>query len=491
MDRIDDFLKGKIISPYEAAHYIKSNMTLGFSGFTLSGEPKVIPKAIAELGEAKNLTIITGASVGEDLDGALARANMIARRYPYQTNTSIRQAINEGKVQYVDMHLSHLETYISSQTGPTIDYAIIECAKVSRKGIVPTTSMGVTATLVKAAKNIILEVNTSIPVKIEGIHDIFDVSAAPCTPIIPITDPLQHIGLSYIPCEMEKIKGIVITDKEGTYPKFTAPDETSSIIAQHIVNFLKQEIAEGRQPENLLPLQSGVGSVANAVLNGLCNSGIENMTMYTETFQDSAYELLKQGKLKGVSTTAFCLSKENLSELLNDIESYKDRIVLRSQNISNHPEVIRRLGVISMNTPIEFDIYGNVNSSHILGSSIMNGIGGSGDFTRNAGISIFATSSVAKGGLISCVVPMVSHCDHTEHDVQVLVTEQGLADLRWKSPQERAELIIEKCAHPDYRPMLREYYKEALQLSKGKHIPHNLSKAFSWHCKYLSEHSMK
>ncbi len=119
----------------------------------------------------------------------------------------------------------------------------------------------------------------------------------------------------------------------------------------------------------------------------------------------------------------------------------------------------------------------------------MNGIGGSGDFARNAGLSIFATASTAKGGLISCVVPMCSHIDHTEHDVQVLVTEQGVADLRWKAPRERAELIIENCAHPDYKPMLREYFRDALAL--GGHTPHDLTKALSWHQRFIETGSMK
>src|SRR4029078_11583721 len=106
----------------------------------------------------------------------------------------------------------------------------------------------------------------------------------------------------------------------------------------------------------------------------------------------------------------------------------------RPQEISNHPEVIRRLGCLAMNGMIQADIYGNVNSTHMMGSSIQTGIGGSGDFARNAYISMFVTPSTAKGGLISCIVPMVSHVDHTEHDVHVIVTEQGLADLRGLPP---------------------------------------------------------
>ena len=167
------------------------------------------------------------------------------------------------------------------------------------------------------------------------------------------------------------------------------------------------------------------------------------------------------------------------------------RIVLRPQEISNHPELIRRLGIIAMNAMIECDIYGNVNSTHVMGSSIMNGIGGSGDFARNAYLSIFMTPSVAKGGKISCIVPMASHVDNTEHDVQVIVTEQGLADLRGLSPKARAALIIERCAHPDYQPLLRDYVERARRGAPGQHTPHLLGEALSWHQRYLQQGSMQ
>src|ERR1700687_3482214 len=209
-------------------------------------------------------------------------------------------------------------------------------------------------------------------------------------------------------------------------------------------------------PENLLPLQSGVGNIANAVLFGLEEGKFEGLTSYTEVIQDGMIRLLKSGKLTSASATAFSLSPDMLDEVNADMASYRERIVLRPQEISNNPGIIRRLGVIAMNGMIEADIYGNVNSTHIMGTKIQNGIGGSGDFARNAYISFFLTPSVAKKGAISCIVPMVSHVDHTEHDVHVIVTEQGLADLRGLSPRQRARQIIENCAHPTYRPALRE-----------------------------------
>jgi succinyl-CoA:acetate CoA-transferase len=201
--------------------------------------------------------------------------------------------------------------------------------------------------------------------------------------------------------------------------------------------------------------------------------------------QDGLINLLKSGKMVSASATAFSLSPEGVATIMPNIGEYRDRIVLRSQEISNHPGIIRRLGVIAMNGMIEADIYGNVNSTHIMGSSIMNGIGGSGDFARNGFMSIFMAPSTAQKGTISTIVPMASHVDHTEHDVSVVVTEQGLADLRGLSPRQRAKLIIETCSHPDYRPALLDYFNRAEKLSYGKHTPHLLTESLSWHSRYL------
>ena len=128
-------------------------------------------------------------------------------------------------------------------------------------------------------------------------------------------------------------------------------------------------------------------------------------------------------------------------------------------------------------TAIECDIYGNENSSHICGSKLMNGIGGSCDYERNGYISVFTTPSIAKGGRISAIVPMCTHVDSTEHDVDVIVTEQGVADLRGKGPRRRAEEIINHCAHPDYRPLLREY----LRIADKGHEPQSMTAAFAMH----------
>ena len=488
MERLPESLKSKIITAEEAASMIKPDMVLGFSGFGQVGDPHIIPAEIAKQGTATNLTVLTGASVGPHLDGDMTDAGLIARRFPYQTNKSCRAAINADKMAYADQHLSVTPKMLRTGCGPKIDYAIIECCAVTEEGLYPAATVGISDACVACADKVLIELNTTLPIELVGMHDIY--TAAGTMQPIPITGPMDRVGTPYIPCDPDKIAGIVVTDDPEFFPTFREADEDSKKIAANIVEFLKGEIAAGRQPENLFPIQSGVGNVANAVLSGLETSGLTGLTMYTEVLQDSALNLVKKGIIAGGSCTSVSLSKDGMAELIENIDYYNKRIVIRPQEISNNPEVARRLQLVSMNTPIEVDIYGNVNSTHVMGTKIMNGIGGSGDFSRNSGLVIFATGSLAKGGAISCVVPMCSHIDHTEHEVQVIVTEQGVADLRWKSPRERAACIIENCAHPDYKDMLWDYFNRACA-EVGGQTPHILSEALSWHDRFNKTGTMK
>ena len=342
------------------------------------------------------------------------------------------------------------------------------------------------------ADRIIVELNCRHPKEIRGMHDIYEPADPPLRREIPIYTPSDRIGNDCVKVDPAKIVGVVRTDEPNEGGKFSPLDDVTMAIGKNVADFLVSEIKAGRLPKEFVPLQSGVGNVANAVLGCMgANESIPAFNVYTEVIQDAVIELMKQGRVKFASGCSLSVSNEVIREIYANLDFFKDKILLRPQEITNHPEVVRRLGVISLNTPIEVDIYGNVNSTHIMGTKMMNGIGGSGDFARNARVCIFATESVAKGGLISCIVPMVSHVDQTEHDVQVIITEQGIADLRWKTPRERAELIIENCAHPDYRPMLREYYEHALDVAAGKQTPHDLAQALSWHQRFLATGTMK
>lgn len=151
-----------------------------------------------------------------------------------------------------------------------------------------------------------------------------------------------------------------------------------------------------------------------------------------------------------------------------------------------------------MNTPVEVDIYAHANSTNVMGSRMLNGLGGSADFLRNAKISIMHTPSARPSKSdptgVSCIVPFASHIDQTEHDLDIVVTEQGLADLRGMCPRERAVEIINKCAHPDYKDQLHEYFDRArhhAERAKCMHEPHILRDAFKMHLSLQENGSMK
>ncbi|WP_395666154.1 acetyl-CoA hydrolase/transferase family protein [Methylocella sp.] len=493
-------LAQKVVSAEKAASLIASGSTVGMSGFTGSGYPKAVPMALAlRMEEARaaghpfRVRVWTGASTGPELDGALARADGIEFRLPFNTDPYLRERINRGEMDYVDMHLSQVAPMAWQGFLGTLDTAVVEVSGVAADGaLIPSSSVGNNKTWLDQAKSIILEVNAWQNEALEGMHDIYYGTALPPDRVpIPLTKPDQRIGEPYFRCDLDKVVAVVETNAPDRNAPFAAPDAAAKAIAGHLVEFFRHEVARRRLPQSLLPLQSGVGNVANAVLTGLLDAPFENMTSYTEVIQDGMLDLLAAGKLRMASATAFSLSPEAAERINADMKSFRDRMILRPQEISNHPELVRRLGCVAMNGLIEADIYGRVNSTHVMGSRIQNGIGGSGDFARNAYLSIFMTPSTAKGGAISAIVPMASHVDHISQDVQILVTEQGLADLRGLSPRQRAAVIIANCAHPDYRPMLEDYFARAEKGSYGRQSPCLLGEALSWHQRFVETGTMK
>ena len=491
--------RSKIMSADEAAKLILPGDTVGMSGFTGAGYPKEIPLALAkhiteanDRGERFRISVWTGASTAPELDGALAKVDGIEMRLPYQSDPTCRARINAGQMEYIDIHLSHVAQFVWSGFLGKLNTAVVEVTGITEEGyLVPSSSVGNNKTWLDMADKVILEVNSMQNPLLMGMHDIYyGTRLPPDRQPIPIIKSSDRIGIPYLTVDPKKVIAVVETAAQDRNSPFNPPDADSEKIAEHILEFLEHEVKKGRLPESLLPIQSGVGNIPNAVLAGLNKGRFENLTAYTEVLQDGMLDMLLSGKMTCASATAISLSPEVLVRFNNDLDTYRQSIILRTQEISNHPEVIRRLGVIAMNGLIEADIYGNVNSTHVMGTQIMNGIGGSGDFARNAYLSIFMTPSTAKGGAISSIVPMVSHVDHTEHDVQVIVTEQGLADLRGLSPKKRAKVIIENCANPTYKAALLDYYERSLRDSVGKHTPHLLNEAFLWHRNFLEKGHM-
>lgn len=483
------------MSAAEAASLIHDGELLGLSGFTPAGSPKGIIAELAKLAETKHtngehfkIGVISGASTGDSCDGELSRAKALNFRAPYTTNVDFRKAVNNGEICYTDIHLSQVAQRIRSGFLGRINTAIIEACELTADGrIYLTAAGGISPTIARLADRIFIELNTVHGKNLIGMHDLYELERPPYRRPVPIINPSDRIGLPYIQVDPSKIIGVVEVNLPDEARAFVEPDEITTHIGQNVANFLASDMHTGTIPSTFLPLQSGVGNIANAVLSALGkDTSIPPFEMYTEVIQNSVIKLIKEGRIKFGSTCSLTVTNDCLQDIYNNIDFFRHKLILRPSEISNSPEVVRRLGVISMNTAIEADIYGNVNSTHICGTKMMNGIGGSGDFTRNAYISIFTCPSTAKGGKISSIVPMVSHLDHSEHSVNVIITEQGVADLRGKSPMARAKTVIENCAHPDYKQLLWDY----LKISTKGQTSHNLAASFGMHQTFLNEGDM-
>lgn len=474
------------LTPEEAVTNIFDGATVAFSGFGNVGAPKVVPRALAAMarkqhakGEPFKIRLLTGAGAGVDVDEALAQARAISWRAPYQSAATLRKQINRQEVEYLDLLLSHVSQTVSSGFLGKIDLAVIEATEITPDGrVYLTTSVGASPTYLKCADRVLIEVNHYHSRRLREMTDILILSPPPHRNPFPTLDPMTKFGWSYAVVDPKKVIGVVETDEPDYMDPIPPPDTISDKIAEHVIRFLFDEMHAGRIPEAFLPVQVGVGSVADGVLAALGkNPYIPPFKVFNLVIHDPMIELMEQGKVLGASATSLSLSADVLKRVYNHMDFFVPRIVLRPQEISNSPAIIRRLGVIALNAAVEVDIYGNANASHIYGTDIVNGVGGSSEFTRNSFLPIIMCPSIAKGGRISGVVPMCPHIDNNEHSVQIIVTDQGLADLRGLGPRQRAVAIIEHCAHPAYRDYLRRY----LEGSRVGHIRHNLRESFRLH----------
>lgn len=489
------------ITAEEATSLIENGDNIGLSGFTPAGAPKMVPHAISEkavkehkAGHAFKINVYTGASTGQSCDGDLTNAQAIKYRAPYTTNKDFRNHVNAGEVAYQDMNLSNMASQLRYGNLGVVDWAIIEVSEIDVVGdkvqLYLTGAVGISPTVCRMArKGIFLEYNKHHANKMRGIHDIYEIEDHPYRTPITIINVMDRIGKPYIEVPFEKIKGVIECEIPDEARSFAASSATTDSIGQNVSDFLLDNLRSGLIPKSFLNMQSGVGSTANAVLGamGACKE-IPNFGLYTEVLQNSAVDLLLSGRVTSASACSLTITDEALQKIYANIDFFKKHLVLRPSEISNNPEIIARIGVCAMNTAIEADIYGHVNSTKISGTKIMNGIGGSADFTNNAYLSIFSCGSTTKDGKISSIVPFCSHVDHTSHFVDAIVTEYGVADLRGIGDMERARRIV-AIAHPDYRPLLHDYLKLAEKYNGEVH--HVLSAAFAMHDTFRRKGDMR
>ncbi len=458
-------LLSRLVPVEEAVKHVNDRSMIAISGFTKSGEPKaffpVLAKYLAENLPHAKIALLSGASLSEEVENPIAP--FVGKRGPYMSSPASRKLIHAGKMEFTDVHLSMFARNMVYGFYGDIDLAVVEVSRVRPDGsVILSSSVGLSAEALTMAKKIILEVNTSIP-DYTGFHDIVLPSVHPNVGWpIPIINVSDRVGTPYVPIDKRKVVAI-IESKSPDYPvSFKATQDIDRKIAENVIDVLLQCRTWFSWGKRLPPIQSGVGNVANAIVGELYRSPFQKIRFWTEVFQDGMMRYVEDDeKFDCASATAISLSTEARNNFERLFSRCREKLVLRPMWLSNCAELISRLFVIAMNTPVEVDIYGHVNSTHIDGSKVINGLGGSGDFFRNSYISIVHTPSVRKlkdGRTVSCIMPYVRHIDHTEHDIKCVVTENGYAvNTSIRSARRRAEDIIEKCAHPHFRPILRDY----------------------------------
>lgn len=480
---VDSRLHGDIPerSPDAVVETLATDATVLVSGFGMVGYPKAVPEAVAASDRSFDLTVVSGGSVGPEIDVDLVEADAVARRFPYQAQPQARDAVNDARIAFQDRNVSTLGDEVCYRQLATPDVAVVEAVAVGEDWLIPSTSIGHTPAFVEAADRVVVEVNEAQPLALQQLHDAYRVSHLPRREPVPLTDPDERISTPYVLFDADSLAAVVRTDRRDSPYTFREPTDRDRQIADNLAGFLADEVDRTRVFDDAIQLQFGVGGLGNALMQavGDLDVGDRDVVYFGEVIQDGLLDMLDAGTVECASATSLALSAAAQDRLFAAVDRYASDVVLRPADVSNNPAVISRMGVVAVNSAVEIDLYGHVNSTHVGGTHLLNGIGGSGDFNRNAFLSVVAMASVAKEGAVSRIVPLTPHVDHTEHDIDVVVTEQGVADLRGLDPRERAETIVEQCAHPDHRADLNAYRKDASRT--GGHIPHDLPRALSWH----------
>ena len=481
---------GKIMTAEEAALLFRDGMLVATSGNPLMGYPKATFLALSERIKKEGgirIDLFCAGPLGPEVEDFLAEAGGLRTRIGAIGGEKLRAAINRGDVRFVEGKGGQFPLQVKRGWFGQIDLAVVEAIGITPEGgIIPSTAVYDSPEWLDAASAVIVEINLNRPLALEGLHDVYRRGDGP----IPIVgNPLNRVGVPYFTVDPKKIKGIVLSELPDRPSGEGKPDRNGDAIGGHLVDFFHKEVAAGRLGESLPPIELGVGDLAGHVMRKIGASDFTNFRFHLPAITDPVMEIVEAGKVAWVSGMALRLTPEAWQRFLADPDKYKKCMVLRPVTICNSPEIIQRFGVIAINGMLEMDLQGQVNSSHVFGSKIMTGIAGSYDFSRNGLYSIFVGPSTARGGKISAIVPMVSHVDHTEHDVDVLVTEQGLADLRGLDPHERAREIIRQCAHPDFKGLLTDYLDKAEK--EPGHIPVAMEEAGSFHLRLKRTGSMR
>ena len=297
----------------EAAALIKNGDQIAMSGFTPAGVAKATTKELAKLAIAEHeagrefkVAIFTGASTGQSTDGDLANAQAIKYRAPYTTNPDFRKHVNLGEIPYNDLHLSHMAQELRYGFYGPVDWAILEVCDIEEVGndyhVYLTAAGGISPTAARLAKKVILELNSFHNPNAKFIHDVYEPLDPPYRKPIPIFNVSDRIGVPYVSIPKDKVVGVVECNIPDEARAFKDSDPVTDKIGYLTAEFLVDELHKGRIPKEFLPLQSGVGSTANAILGALGeDKHVPDFNIYTEVLQDAVVGMMLHGRVKDAS----------------------------------------------------------------------------------------------------------------------------------------------------------------------------------------------
>ena len=473
-------LLDKVMDAEDAVRkFVAGSKAIAISGMTGTGYPKVVPRAMSEYvertGEKFDVVVYGAGTVGVDLEEYLSRIG-IRRRFPIGASAEVtRKLVNSREFEAYDMWLTEYSRWLRddvlTRRFSGIDIAIVEATGVTEEGLVLGTSVDAIPVFIEKARGVIVELSLVKPYML-GLHDIY---VPKINEVIPVRSVLDRIGDRVVKIPKSKVMAVVpstIDDQRGAY---SPGGDIDRRVVENIVDFLSKEASEDPNLRtDYVTLQPAAGPIASLLADRIHEIGF-SLSIWGEIASVRWLKTLN-GNVKAISGSAIYTlpGDERLrEEFYENIDEFKDRVVLRPQAISNSPEIISRFYHINVQQAIEVDVYGQVNITYI-GDRFIVGVGGSGDHAKASYITIVALPSITGSGLPR-VVPLVYHVDLVDHDVDIIVTDQGWADLRGLSPLEKARAIIEECAHPSYKDMLWDYLETVVK--KTGHRPVDLRKA--------------
>ncbi|MCI0611498.1 4-hydroxybutyrate CoA-transferase [bacterium] len=390
-------------------------------------EPERLVHALVKRGpELENVRVIHLLTAG-NADYVKPEMAGHFRHIAFFAGVNVRQAINDGRADFIPIFLGEIEPLISNHQIP-IDVALIHVSPPDAHGFC-SFGVGVEATKTAAenARTVIAQINPMMP---------------------------RTLGDSFI--HLNQIHHIVEVDDPILEHKQGKISETSDLIARHIAELI----------EDGSTLQLGIGEIPDAVMYYIKDK--RDLGIHSEMVSDGVVELIQKGIInnskktlhRGKIIVGFVLGTKVLYDFIDNNPLFE----FHPSQYTNDPFIIsQNEKQVAINSAIEIDLSGQVCADSI-GYNFYSGIGGQVDFIRGAarskgGKPIIALPSTAKNGTISRIV---SHLQEgagvvtSRGDVHYVVTEFGIAYLHGKTIAERCKALI-NIAHPDFRDELTRF----------------------------------